>query len=305
MGRVADMTDAGRRLVPFVNWSNSRVSSVLLQISAASTLLIGILVYFALPYLDMRYVFMLLGEAALVATHPFSQSLTQGIAKSPAYQLRLLRVKQVITQILADDALPDEIVLPDSKGNQRTIKEIVVIESERRGLDGSWSTDALRLGKDPLAWQILLDGKEHKNRKSSSSIESGQAGSTSEKQTISSPTSPISRHSTDGIVKFETISPPYGFVWIPNEAWYIDRLGQWNGPPGVDADGWAFEDADGHAITVTVSNSASFSNSDKTASSTSESDASRKESPLTIVPASAAVRRRRWCRRIVSVPTYS
>lgn len=285
MGRVADLTDAGRQIVPFFNWSDYHFSLVLLQISSASFILISILLVFFLSRLDMRYVFLLMGEGALLASHPLSLSIAKDLSSSPTAKLRLHKLKALLAQVLKDDALSDEIILPNKQGEYRVVKEIVVFENERRSLDGSWSTDVLRL-EDWKPWQVLLDGEEHISKGSSLSSSRGNSNK-EDPQIAESPSS-----NNDEPVKFETITPPRGFIWIPEEDWQIDKLGLWTAqsfstgagpnsgrPACVDAEGWASVDADGRLLNPPATLDGSVSG--------------------------AAMRKRKWFRRIVSSPTYS
>jgi hypothetical protein len=87
-------------------------------------------------------------------------------------------------------------------------------------------------------------------------------------------------------MRFDTIEPPKNFIWVDSEVWQIDRLGLWTAQLGqpvpsaghVDGDGWACIDADGQMM--------------------------KTEQLSQVGKGRAAMRRRRWQRRIVSVPTY-
>lgn len=279
MGRVADMTDAGRQLVPYFNWSDRRFSLVLLQASSAVFILTATILFFFNSKIDMRYVFLSLGELSLLASHPLSQSMLSDLSGAPSTKLRLVKLKALASQVLQDDALPDIITMPNEKGESRIIKEIVVFESERRSLDGSWSTDVLKL-ENWKPWEVLLDDQEHVSKSSSSNNRALGASTSSNKSDDS--TSPSGE-----TVKLDTISPPRGYVWVPEEDWQIDRIGTWTmngfaqaGKAGlVDSEGWASVDADGHLLPP----------------------------PLVLGHSngSAAMRKRRWYRRIVSSPVYS
>jgi len=283
MGRVADMTDAGRQIVPYFNWSDPQLSTVLLQLSSAAFIATSLVLLFGAKYLDMRYVFLGVGELSLLATHPFSISFAQSLLASPVTKLQQVRMKALAEQIMQDDSLPDEYIFPNKKGERRSLKEIVVYENERRGLDGSWSTDALRM-EDPQAWQVLLDGKSHGGPSSSSTVPSKKTTASAETTLTSSPisTDTSAFSSTDStntneapLVRFETIRPPSGYAWVTGEEWQIDRVGySWSLPAGVDAEGWSYADADGRPMAAGS------------------------------LVASAAARKRKWYRRIVSVPTY-
>lgn len=286
MGRVADMTDRGRQLVPYFNWSDRKFSMVLLQLASASFLIIATILFFFSGQIDMRYVFLLSGELSLIASHPLTISIAGDVSTAPSTRLRLVKLKALGTQTLQDDALPDSIIQPNEQGQSRIIKEIVVYENERRTLDGTWSTDVLR-AETWKPWEVLLDGQEHvsKSTASASTGDSGLSYSTSSNRSDDS--SSPSRE----IVKFETITPPRGYVWIPEEEWQIDRIGLWTqnvcSEPGnsgkagfVDQEGWACVDADGHLLAPPSNAGISTNNS-------------------------AAMRKRRWFRRIVSSSVYA
>jgi len=304
MGRVADLTDAGRNLVPLFNWSNTYTSTVLLQLSSFITLALGVALYFSSPFLDIRYVFLLLGEAGLLSTHPFSISFVNAVSASPSTKLYIQRLKAIAIQFLADDALPDQVVYPNRKGEKTIIKEIVVLENERRGLDGSWSTDSLRESKGEKPWVVLIDEMEQpllsKSVKNASSVGSASSASMvgtpssaarnlrsslSASVTSSSFYDDHSSSISSASPSLHSVTPPRGFAYLTgsaasvNEEWLIDVLGLYNAPYGVDAQGWAFWDADERPLYV---------------------DPEQKPGER----AGAARRRRRWVRRIVSVPTY-
>lgn len=284
MGRVADMTDKGRQLVPYFNWSDRRFSLVMLQLASATFIITATILFFFNAQIDMRYIFLACGEFSLLASHPLSMSIANDISGAPSTKLRLMKLKGLGAQILRDDALPDSIVQPNEQGESRIIKEIVVYENERRSLDGSWSTDVLKL-EDWKPWEVLLDDQEHISKSSvtTNSAGRGLSGSTASNRSDDS-TSP-SRES----VKFETITPPRGYMWIPDEDWQIDRIGLWTkdafadpGKPAkagfVDSEGWASVDADGHLLNPEAATAGSNG--------------------------SAAMRKRRWYRRIVTSTVY-
>lgn len=286
MGRVADMTDKGRQLVPYFNWSDRRFSLVLLQITSASFIIISTVLFFFNAQIDMRYIFLGAGELALLASHPLSISIANDLRTAPSTRLRLVKLKALGTQMLQDDALPDSILQPNDQGETRIIKEIVVYENERRILDGTWSTDVLKL-EDWKPWQVLLDDQEHVSKAATST-----AGSNTLSASTASNRSDDSQSPSGETVKFETITPPRGYIWIPDEDWQIDKIGLWTrdaftdaeagnqGRAGfIDSEGWASVDADGHLLNPPLAVGESNS--------------------------SAAMRKRRWFRRIVTSTVYS
>lgn len=309
MARVSDLTDAGRSMVPYLNWSSPPISIVLLQLSVLSFLLLSLLLYFASPYLDMRYIFLFLVEFPLFSSHPFSISVIQSVTSSSQTRLLFSRLKALGSQIIADDALSDEVTLPNKKGVKRIIKEIVVYETERRSLDGSWSTDNLKGEEDgnfEKPWLVLIDDQEHISDVPAHSHVPQRSGSLktmlqsrhNKTSNSSSLSNNNSNHNTDNAhndnngtnasdvfidderyTSFPTIQPPKNYTWVPSEEWSIDRLGQWNLPHRVDSHGWGFWDIDQRTLSV---------------------DPSQKEGELK----GAARRRRKWVRRIVNVPCY-
>lgn len=286
MGRVADMTDRGRQLVPYFNWSDQRFSMVLLQLASASFIIIATVLFFFHGQIDMRYVFLLSGELSLIASHPLTLSIANDLSTNPSTRLRLVKLTALGKQVLQDDALPDSILQPNEQGESKIIKEIVVYENERRSLDGTWSTDVLKL-EDWKPWEVLLDGREHVSRSNPPTAVMGTGLSAS----TSSNRSDDATLSSHEIVKIETITPPRGYIWIPDEDWQIDRIGLWtqnifpdSGNPGkagfVEEEGWASVDADGHLLAPSSVPGAGGNTS-------------------------AAMRKRRWYRRIVSSTAYS
>jgi hypothetical protein len=169
-----------------------------------------------------------------------------------------VKAQAVLQQLMQDDALADEVVFANAKGEKRTLREIVVYENERRLADGSWSSDG---GSAWKAWEVQHDdGQPY------------EEASVPRDQLASSTSSTSTREQG----RFETIHPPKGFVWVEHEDWTIDRVGLWTSQRqgSTDADGWAVSDADGRLL------------------------------PPSITRAGGASRRRRWYRRMVSVPTY-
>lgn len=311
---MADLTDAGRSLVPYFNWSDPQLSTVILQLSSGITLLLAAALYFMAPFMDMRYVFLALGEATILACHPFSVSLLSALRASPSSRALARKYGTLLDQFLADDALPDEIILPNRKGQRRIIKEIEVYEHEGRGLDGVWSIDALKAERGERPWVVLIDKQEISAGAGSttSNITSQPVLLKSQTNTLTTSAGPRSSPAAySGVAEdraapprtstriggsssssdsassqvsyssLSTIVPPRGFAFIqgPLEEWKIDVLGEWNSPYGVDAAGWAFKDNDFQDLGVDPLQKAG----------------ERK---------GAARRTRRWFRRMVSVPTY-
>lgn len=162
MGRVSDITDKGRSLVPYFNWSDERTSSLLLQLSSAVTGLLALALYFSSPWLDIRYIFLILGDSALLACHPVSVAMIQAFLASPATGFYSDKLHAIGQDIAHDDALPDDYIFPNRKGERRVIKEIVVYENERKSLDGTWTSEPGKGDKDKWRpWEVLLDGTDY------------------------------------------------------------------------------------------------------------------------------------------------
>ena len=290
MGRVSDITDKGRSMVPYFNWSDERTSMLLLQLSSAITIILGLSLYLASPYLDVRYVFLILGDSALLACHPVSISMGQALWASPAARFYANKLQAIGQDIVRDDGLSDEYVFPNRKGERRVIKEIVVYENERKSLDGTWSSEPAKGEKDKWRpWEVLLDGQDYEAP--TSSMPMGRRGS--DQGVLASSTSSTMSSMHREVMRFDTIVPPKNFVWVHGEDWQIDRLGLWSARLGhqesvttgsarsanagyVDRDGWALVDGDGQLM--------------------------KSEQLGQAAKGKAAMRRRRWQRRIVSLP---
>jgi hypothetical protein len=284
MGRVSDITDKGRSLVPYFNWSDEATSMLLLQLSSAVTIVLALVLYLSSSYLDIRYVFLVLGDSALLACHPVSISMAQALWQSGTARFYLRKIEAIGQNIVRDDALPDEYVFPNRKGERRVIKEIVVYENERKSLDGTWSSEPGKGEKDKWQpWEVLLDGQAYEPASSSTPM---TRRISDQGLLASSTSSSMSTMHARETMRFDTIEPPKNFIWVDSEVWQIDRLGLWTAQLGqsvpsaghVDGDGWACIDADGQLM--------------------------KTEQLSQVGKGRAAMRRRRWQKRIVSVPTY-
>lgn len=142
MSRVADLTDAGRSLVPYLDWSQPRTSLVLLQIATVTTIPIGL----ALPYLPLRMIALFGGLGALLAAHPVSIALLSTLGSTPSARQRSLRLAAWVQTMIRHDALDDAHL--DFKEHE--LRRVEVFENERLGADG-WSSHALTV-RDPPPW---------------------------------------------------------------------------------------------------------------------------------------------------------
>lgn len=104
MGRIADLSDLGLSLLPYLSWTPTHAPTtlVLLQLASLSTLLIALLH----PLIPWRLLFFLIGESALLAGHPISISLLAGAM--PTFGKAGRGVMRRFGRIMADDRLTDE-----------------------------------------------------------------------------------------------------------------------------------------------------------------------------------------------------
>ncbi|GAA5973145.1 hypothetical protein JCM11641_006291 [Rhodosporidiobolus odoratus] len=132
MGRVADLTDTLRSLVPLLTWQNDRLTRALLHASVLFTVLLAL----AAPFGPWRWVFFLLGEAGFLAGHPLTQSLiAQAQAQnktSAAAALKQKKHKQLLERLLQDDQLGEEDLEMEVVEVQR-----LEVESRVPGVGGS------------------------------------------------------------------------------------------------------------------------------------------------------------------------
>lgn len=141
MGRLSDLADFGRSLLPYITWQHEPTSRFLLQISALST----ILAVFVYPYIPWRFVFLAAGELAFVAGHPRVVGLVSGFAASKngggagaggvdAWEKGLKRVKREVDKIVEEDSWDDTVL----SGTDFVQVEQYVSE---RWSDGAWIGD--------------------------------------------------------------------------------------------------------------------------------------------------------------------
>ncbi|GAA99419.1 hypothetical protein E5Q_06116 [Mixia osmundae IAM 14324] len=139
MGRISDLTDAGRQAVPYLDWSNERLTMVILQVAILSGIGMASIMY----YVPWKYVALVGGIAALALSHPLSISLLGRSA--PLMQTRSKHILAKLQQIMEDDALNDEHL------EALDIRDIELFENERLDETGQWSPHALTL-RDPKPW---------------------------------------------------------------------------------------------------------------------------------------------------------
>lgn len=143
MGRLSDLADFGRSLLPYITWQHEPTSLFLLQLSALSTLL-AVFVY---PYVPWRFVFLAAGELAFVGGHPRVVGLVSGFAASrgdagagagaggvDVWEKGIKRAKREVDRIVEEDSWSDEVL----KGTG--FVEVEQYESERWS-DGAWVGD--------------------------------------------------------------------------------------------------------------------------------------------------------------------
>lgn len=128
MGRIADLSDLGRSLVPYLIWSNSSTSLVLLQLAVVS----GVLLAIVAPLIPWRYLFLIGGLSALLAGHPMAISLVK--ESTPYLRKTFQRYSRIVVLFLRDDALTDlelssEIVELEKLELERATVEGFVMES--------------------------------------------------------------------------------------------------------------------------------------------------------------------------------
>ncbi|GAA5856594.1 hypothetical protein JCM5353_008526 [Sporobolomyces roseus] len=149
MGRIADASDFGRSLVPYLTWHDERFSRALLHISFISSLFLALLA----PYIPWRLVFLLLGEGLFVLTHPVVLTFLTSILGSPKAQLVQKKQQQKFARLLEDDGLTDFEL-------EGEILEVVRVEMESRNSDkdGSmWEGEVVIGGELPQGSRWLGD----------------------------------------------------------------------------------------------------------------------------------------------------
>lgn len=144
MGRISDLSDFGRSLVPYLTWRDERTSLVLLQLSVIS----GVLTFLVAPFVPWRFVFIIVGEAALLAGHPLAISLASEAAPFLAASSKQFSVRAA--RLLEDDSLLDEEL-------DAELVEVERFEVEARQ-DGAWVPDVMSGGELPKGFKWLRVG---------------------------------------------------------------------------------------------------------------------------------------------------
>ncbi|KAM0747244.1 hypothetical protein T439DRAFT_328999 [Meredithblackwellia eburnea MCA 4105] len=156
MGQISDVSDLLRSFAPYLTWRDPRQSLVLLQLSVLSS----VLILFVYPFIPFRYVFLILGETALLAGHPISQSLFK--ETSPLLNRKQKVLSKVITTLIEEDGMGEDEL-------EGELREVERFDTETRQ-DGVWGTDLEIGGELPVGkgwrwvrrseWRVDLVGGE-------------------------------------------------------------------------------------------------------------------------------------------------
>jgi len=155
MGRIADASDFGRSLVPYLTWADEPTSRSLLHLSFLSSLLLA----FLAPYIPWRLVFLLIGEGAFVLSHPVVLTFLSSILSSRKAQLVQKKNQQKLRRLMEDDGLSD-------KELEGEIQECVRVEMESRNLREkesgalAWEGEVVIGGELPKGCKWLGDWEE-------------------------------------------------------------------------------------------------------------------------------------------------
>lgn len=211
MGRISMGSDLLRaHVVPLLNWTDPKTSTVILHLSflaAGAT----VLVY---QYVPWNLVLLVGGVGGIFAAHPWFLSLLGHLERSPEHRATVETVKRTLERIMANDALPDDVL------DAPHLVTIRCVEHERFR-EGTWSHDHLDVA-DPPAWSKL-------------------EGHGAQGKRISGPkyAKPLFSFSTSrgSFQAHRDVEPPAGFEWIEGEGWLIDFAHKW-GREGIDPEGW-------------------------------------------------------------------
>lgn len=146
MGRLSDLSDFGRSLVPYLTWHqpHERTSLILLQLSVLTSFAL----FLVLPIIPWRLVFLIAGLGALGTNHPVVKAL---LAEASPYVVEgRKKIERRVRRLVEDDGLSDEDL-------EREIKEVVRIELEsvdKRDL-GGWSVEVVQGGELEKGWRWL------------------------------------------------------------------------------------------------------------------------------------------------------
>lgn len=144
MGRISDLSDAGRAVAPYLTWRDERISLLVLQLSVLS----GALLLLAAPYIPWRLVMLIGGETTLFAGHPWARPLLMEIM--PYLQASGRHFAAKGARLLEDDALEDDEL-------DAEIFEVERLEVETRQ-DGIWVPDVIIGGELPKGSRWLRMG---------------------------------------------------------------------------------------------------------------------------------------------------
>ena len=277
MRLIIDGYDDLSPLVPYLNWSSEERSLRILQ----GCLVAMVAMYFLGPLIPMRPVLLVVGEAALLANHPWVkptvEALKKHLASSPGAARRALRkrrMQQMVRDLIDQDKLPDWAW----KSGWR---DMVLFENQRY---------VPSFGKGERCWGANnLRDDERK---------------------------PWSRGSDGWAPEAVGAIPIYdvsfalepGWAWIDGDDWRIDWGARWS-TVGGDENGFVYTDnswqrpapyaygTDKSAPTTLPDRT--LDDEDDEANEVNSND-TEPETPTPVVP--AVTRRRRWLRRAVRIP---
>ncbi|CEQ41669.1 SPOSA6832_03402, partial [Sporobolomyces salmonicolor] len=149
MGRLADLSDLGRSLVPYLTWHDERLTRALLHLSVVSSFVLALFARF-IPW---RLVFFLIGESVFVVGHPVVQAFIASLASSARLNALRKAKQQQLKRLLEDDALTEPEL-------DMEIVEVVRVEMESRTPDGGWESEVVVGGELPDGFKWLGDWED-------------------------------------------------------------------------------------------------------------------------------------------------
>lgn len=162
MGRVSDLMDSLRSLVPYLTWQQPAhsYSHSFSHTPTHALLIFAVLSSFGLaliaPYLPYRLLFFLLGEAVFLAGHPLSRSFLSSSASSPEWEATKLaqqkRLAQLGRRLLEDDALGDD---ETREGTEVVEVQRLEVETKAPASEGGWVNEATVGGECPEGFKWL------------------------------------------------------------------------------------------------------------------------------------------------------
>lgn len=202
-------------IVPLLNWSDPKLSIVILHVCA----LLCILTALIFPFIPWTVVLLVAGEGALFASHPWTLSLLIQLHRWAEHSGAVNHLGRVFEKLSADDALSDQVL------DAQKIVWVVCMEHERFRA-GTWSHDHLD-ETDPQAWVT-----------SESSGAKGKPISGPRSVPFPLPRFPRSPSSlTPSLRPNSDVTAPEGFRWVEREEWTIDHTGGLSNK-AVDKEGW-------------------------------------------------------------------